>query len=153
MPHVGERVPLPGDGEPDDDAVAAAVASASAAALEADVDRLLAEHSAELQAIERALRATIRAAFPAAVEQVDFGNRLIAFGRSMKMRGLLFAIIAHGSWVNLQLADGAVLPDPAGLIEGTGKRIRHVKIRSVEGASSPAVVALVDAQLAARPEG
>jgi hypothetical protein len=71
----------------------------------------------------------------------------------MKMRGLLFAIIAHQSWVNLQLADGAVLPDPDGLIEGTGKRIRHVKIRSVEEASSPAVVAVIEAQLAARPEG
>ena len=125
---------------------------AADAALEADVDRLLAEHAPELQAIERALRATIRAAFPDAIEQVDFGNKLIAFGRSMKIRGLLFAIIAHKSWVNLQLADGADLPDPDGLVEGTGKRIRHVKIRSVEAASSAPVVALIQAQLAARPE-
>lgn len=155
MPHVGERrEPLPGDGEPDPEARGAAEsAAASVAALEADVDRLLAEHPAELQAIERALRVTIRSAFPAAVEQVDFGNKLIAFGRSMRMRDLLFAIIAHTSWVNLQLADGADLPDPAGLVEGTGKRIRHVKIRSVEAASSAPIVALIDAQLAARPEG
>jgi hypothetical protein len=141
VPHVGElRAPRPGD-----DPVAVA--------LEADVDRLLAEHSAELQAIERALRATIRTAFPDAIEQVDFANKLIAFGRSMKIRGLLFAIIAHKTHVNLQLADGANLQDPDGLIEGTGKRIRHVKIRSVEAASSAGVVAIVHAQLAARPEG
>ena len=119
--------------------------------LDAQVSRLLAEHPPELQAIERALRVTIRAAVPAAVEQVDFGNKLIAFGRSMKMRGLLFAIIAHKAHVNLQLADGALLADPAGLIEGTGKRIRHVKIRSVAEATAPAVLALIDAQLAARP--
>jgi hypothetical protein len=150
MPHVGERrEPLPGDGAPDPDTVAAAEARAT---VEADVDRLLGEHPADLQAIERALRATIRGAFPEAVEQVDFGNKLIAFGRSMKMRGLLFAIIAHKTWVNLQLADGADLPNPNGLIEGTGKRIRHVKIRSVEQASSPAVLALIHAQLAARPD-
>jgi hypothetical protein len=123
------------------------------APLEADVDKLLGEHSPELQAIERALRTTIRRELPDAVEQVDFGNKLIAFGRSMKMRGLLFAIIAHKTWVNLQLADGAVLPDPDGLIEGTGKRIRHIKIRSVEAASSAPVVAAIRAQLAARPEG
>ena len=141
MPHVGElRAPRPGE-DPD------------AAALEADVDRLVSEHPPELQAIERALRATIRAAFPGAIEQVDFANKLIAFGRSMRIRGLLFAIIAHKSHVNLQLADGAALPDPEGLIEGTGKRIRHVKIRTVEAASSPAVVSIVAAQLAARPEG
>jgi hypothetical protein len=128
------------------------VASASPADLEADVDKLLGEHSPQLEAIERTLRATIRREFPDAVEQVDFGNKLIAFGRSMKMRGLLFAIIAHTTWVNLQLADGAELPDLDGVIEGTGKRIRHIKIRSVEAASSAPVVAAIRAQLAARPE-
>jgi hypothetical protein len=122
------------------------------AGVEADVAKLLAEHPPEQQAIEHALRATIRREFPGAVEQVDFGNKLIAFGRSMKMRGLLFALIAHKSWVNLQLADGAELPDPNGLIEGTGKRIRHIKIRSVADASSPAVVAAIRAQLAARTD-
>jgi hypothetical protein len=152
MPHVGEhREPVPGDdpGAGDEDEEAAA----ARARLEADVDRLLAEHTAELQAIERALRSTIRGEAPDLVEQVDFGNKLIAFGRSMQMRGLLFAIIAHQTWVNLQLADGADLPDPDGVIEGTGKRIRHVKIRSVEAASSDAVVAAIRAQLAARPVG
>jgi hypothetical protein len=121
--------------------------------LEADVAQLLAEHPPEQQAIEQALRASIRGEFPGAVEQVDFGNKLIAFGRSMKMRGLLFAIIAHKSWVNLQLADGADLPDPGGLVEGTGKRIRHIKIRTVADASSPGVRAAMRAQLAARPDG
>lgn len=147
MPHVGEkRVPPPGD-EGGRDA-----AALEAAAREADIDRLLSEHGVELQAIERALRATIEGELPGVVVQVDFGNKLIAFGRTMKTRGLLFAIIAHQSWINLQLADGADLPDPDALIEGTGKRIRHVKIRTVEAASSPAVVAVIRAQLAARPE-
>jgi hypothetical protein len=125
---------------------------AADAAVEADVAKLLAEHPPEQQAIEHALRATIRREFPGAVEQVDFGNKLIAFGRSMKMRGLLFALIAHKSWVNLQLADGAELPDPNGLIEGTGKRIRHIKIRSIGDASSPAVIDAIRAQLAARTD-
>src|SRR3954469_10909830 len=128
-----------------------AMSGDAASGLEADVDRLLSEHSPELQAIERALRATIRREVPDAVEQVDFGNKLIAFGRSMKMRGLLFAIIAHASWVNLQLADGVDLPDPNGIIEGSGKRIRHIKVRSVDAASSEPIVAAIRAQLAARP--
>jgi hypothetical protein len=128
-------------------------AAGSPSDLESDVARLLAEHPPELQAVEHALRAAIRREFPAAVEQVDFGNKLIAFGRSMKMRGLLFAIIAHKSWVNLQLADGGNLPNPDGRIEGTGKRIRHIKVPSVEDASSAPVLAAIRAQLAARPDG
>ncbi|MBA2718851.1 MAG: DUF1801 domain-containing protein [Chloroflexi bacterium] len=119
--------------------------------IEVEVDRLLGDIPPEIQAICRALRATIRSEVPKAVEQVDFGNRLIAFGRSMKMAGLLFAIIPHGSWVNLQLADGVDLADPDGLIEGTGKRIRHVKVRSIEEASSAPLLAIVRAQLAMRP--
>ena len=153
MPHVGERAPLPGDEVPVPETRVAVETDAARAAVDTDVDRLLGEHPAEIQAIERALRAAIRAAFPEAVEQVDFGNKLIAFGRSMKIRGLLFAVIAHQSWVNLQLADGVDLPDPDGLVEGTGKRVRHVKIRSVEQASSRRVLRLIEAQLAARPEG
>ena len=139
MPHV-ERL---GGGGSDTDG--------AAAQLEADVERLLADRPPEIQAIARALRATVRAAFPEAIESVDFPDRLIAFGRSDRMRGLLFAIVAHASWVNLQLADGADLPDPTGIVEGTGKRIRHVKVRSVEQAASEPVVAIIQAQLAARP--
>jgi hypothetical protein len=49
--------------------------------------------------------------------------------------------------VNLQLADGVDLPDPKGLIEGTGKRIRHVKVRSVEAARSAEIKTVIEAQL------
>ena len=53
------------------------------------------------------------------------------------MRDFCFAIIPHKAHVNLQLADGVDLPNPDGRIEGTGKRIRHVKVRSVEDARAP----------------
>ncbi len=68
----------------------------------------------------------------------------------MTMRGLLFAVIPHRGWVNLQLADGAVLPNVDGLVEGTGKRIRHVKLRSPAMARDPRVVALIRAEIAIR---
>jgi hypothetical protein len=84
------------------------------------------------------------------VVRFDPGNRLLAVGRDMSMKGLLFAVIPHASWVNLQLADGAELADPGGLVEGTGKRIRHVKVRSPEMARDRRVRDLVSAQLAAR---
>ena len=88
--------------------------------------------------------------FPGAVESFDRGDGLLAFGTGGSMRDLLFAIIPHSSQVNLQLADGVDLPDPDGRIEGTGKRIRHVKIRSVEDARAPWVRATIAAQVAHR---
>ena len=113
-------------------------------------DDLLARHTPEVQATARALEALIRKELPQVVVDFDAGNRLLGFGRSMRMRDLLFAVIPHGGWVNLQLADGALLPNEDGLIEGTGKRIRHVKVRSAEMAARPRLREIVRAQLEAR---
>ena len=122
----------------------------ASAVVDADVETLLEPQSPVVAETARALRTAITAAFPEAVETVDFPNRLIAIGLSMKTRDLMFAIAPHSTHVNLQLADGIDLPDPDGLIEGTGKRIRHVKVRSVEAVASPALRAIVDAQIALR---
>ena len=116
--------------------------------IDAGFDRILEGNAPDVIATAHALRAAVKSAMPDVVEQVDFGNGLLAFGRSMVMRDLLFAIIPHKSHVNLQLADGADLPNTDGSIEGTGKRIRHVKVRSVEAATSPAVRNAIDAQIA-----
>lgn len=116
--------------------------------VDAGFDRILEGNAPDVVATAHALRAAVKAAMPEVVEQVDFGNGLLALGRSMAMRDLLFAVIPHKAHVNLQLADGVDLPNPEDLIEGTGKRIRHVKVRSVEAARSSAVRAAIDAQIA-----
>jgi hypothetical protein len=112
-------------------------------------DQNLASHAPDVQAAARALEAIIREELPDVVVQYDPGNGLLAFGRSMKMRDLLFALIPHAGWVNLQLADGALLPNPDGRIEGTGKKIRHIKVRTAEAAADPRVREAIRAQLAA----
>ncbi len=117
--------------------------------VDAQLDELLSTSAPEIAAVARALRSVIAEALPGRTEQVDLGNRLLAIGRSVKMRDLLFAVIPHGAHVNLQLADGVDLPNPDGLIEGTGKRIRHIKVRSVEAARSSGVRAAIDAEIAA----
>jgi hypothetical protein len=113
-------------------------------------DENLTSHTPEVQAAARALEAIIRSEQPDLVIQYDPGNGLLAFGRSMKMSDLLFALIPHAGWVNLQLADGALLPNPDGLIEGTGKRIRRVKVRSMSASAEPRIREVVRAQLGQR---
>ena len=48
-------------------------------------------------------------------------------------------------YVNFGFFFGVGLPDPSGLIQGEGKRIRHVKIYTIEQAKDPALVKLVEA--------
>lgn len=110
-------------------------------------DENLASHTPDVQAAARALEAVIREALLDVVVQYDPGNGLLAFGRSMKMRDLLFALIPHAGWVNLQLVDGALLPNPDGLIEGTGKKIRHIKVRTAQSAHDERLIDAVRAQV------
>src|SRR5262245_3804412 len=45
----------------------------------------------------------------------------IGFGTDAGYKGLYFTVAAHRAHVTLGIARGASLPDPAGLMEGTGK--------------------------------
>ena len=98
----------------------------------------------------RALRLTVLSELPGAIEWFDPGNRLLAIGTRRSMVNLLFAIIPHTSHVNLQLVDGVDLPNPAGRIEGTGRRARHIKARTLDDVQSPWMQAAIVAQFAHR---
>ncbi len=52
---------------------------------------------------------------------------------------------AFTSHVNIGFFHGADLADPAGLLEGTGKYMRHVKLRPESDVDATALVKLVDA--------
>ncbi|HWT51475.1 MAG TPA: DUF1801 domain-containing protein [Caulobacter sp.] len=52
------------------------------------------------------------------------------------------AFAAHAS---IGFHEGASLPDPAGLLEGSGKRMRHVKLRWGRPVDAAALVALITA--------
>ena len=115
-------------------------------------DRYLETERPGVAAVARALRATVIAGFPGAVETFDPADGLLAIGQGRSMRAFRFAIIPHTAHVNLQLADGVDLPNPDGRIQGTGKRVRHVKVRSEADASSDWIRRVVAAQVAFRSD-
>ena len=54
----------------------------------------------------------------------------------------------YAAHVNLGFHRGAELPDPAGLLEGSGKRMRHVKLKPGDEVDGNALNALIDAAYA-----
>lgn len=56
--------------------------------------------------------------------------------------GYVNAFTAH---VNVGFFIGALLPDPSGLLEGSGKRMRHVKLKPGRDVDSDALRALIKA--------
>jgi hypothetical protein len=120
---------------------------------ESAVDQLLMTRDPRVRDIAVRLRALVLEVMPGAVEQVDPPDGLIAYGTGARLGEQVFAIVPHAVHVNLQFADGVDLPDPAGLLEGTGKRVRHVKNRSPADAERPALRQLLATAVARRRAG
>ena len=104
-----------------------------------------------LRPVLAALRDVVLGVHPEACEVVRLGDRAATYGVGpRKMIDGYAYLMPHRAWVNLGFYQGAALPDPDGLLEGTGKKLRHVKLRTRAEAGRPAVRALVAAALAER---
>ena len=105
-----------------------------------DVGQFFDESSQEVAAIARAARRLVLDIRPNAVETLDRGNRILGYATGPRARKDMWAGVApHAHHVNLQLANGALIDDPAEIIEGTGKRVRHIRLRSTEDVGRPEV--------------
>ena len=56
----------------------------------------------------------------------------IGYGTSERLGDGIFHIAVYAKGANLGFNDGASLDDPKGILEGSGNRIRHIKIRKPE---------------------
>jgi hypothetical protein len=117
-------------------------------------DELLAGVAPDLVAIAWRLREMILEVDPGAVETVRLGDNAATFGVGpRKMTDGYAYIMPRRGYVNLGFYQGASLADPGRLLEGTGKGLRHVKVRSLAEVARPEVRALVAAALARRKGG
>lgn len=114
------------------------------------VEPLLAKQTATARALIQALRALIRQMVPNAIESVNMGWEVVLFSTSEKMKDTILAILPRAEYVNVQFYDGTVLPDPGRRLEGTGKRLRHVKVRRVEDTQDAQLRALIEAAVKLR---
>lgn len=116
-------------------------------------DDLLLITKEQLRPVVKALRELVFEVDPDACEVVRLGDRAATYGIGpRKMLDGYVYILPHGRWVNLGFYQGVELADAEGLLEGTGAKLRHVKVRSLEDAGSPALRALVENALARRKD-
>lgn len=104
-----------------------------------------------LRPVMERLRALILKVHPEAYEVVRLRERAASYGcgpRKM-IEGYAY-IMPFRSWVNLGFFRGTSLPDPGGRLQGTGAKLRHVKVRSIEDAERKDVRHLVEEAYAER---
>lgn len=114
-------------------------------------DDLLEITEAPLRPVVKALRALVFEIDPNACEVVRLGDRAATYGVGPgRMADGYAYILPHRRWVNLGFYRGADLADPDALLEGTGAKMRHVKVRSLEDAGRTALRTLIEDACAAR---
>jgi hypothetical protein len=89
----------------------------------AEFQEILRNKSALVAELALRLRELVIAAAPGIREQVRNGYAI--YGRDE----VALAITVHKAHVNLQFYYGTSVSDPDGLLEGEGKRLRHVTLR------------------------
>ncbi len=103
---------------------------------------LLARHADHIIAIAEALRGTVRAALPDAIERVRPGWRLIGYDVPVGRRTAYCCFVwAEPEHVHLGFEHGVLLADPRGALQGRGvtKRVRWLTFTSVRGTDGPEV--------------
>jgi hypothetical protein len=107
------------------------------------IDRWMNEHAGELGAIARQWFEVMR-------ERGDEVRELLHDGCPVACLGdVPFGYVnVFTSHVNVGFFQGAALPDPAGLLQGAGKFMRHVKLRPGAATNAAALRSLIEAAYA-----
>jgi len=121
------------------------MSSMSDAATERRIAGFVDKYAPEIAAQLRDARQRLRAQFPQGVEMVfDNYNALVfGIGASAQSRDSFISIAGYPKWVTLFFLNGADLHDPEGLLEGAGKQVRGIRLKTPADMDTPAVVALI----------
>src|SRR5258708_19583244 len=97
----------------------------------------------EVQAISRILRALMGNTMPEAHEILVAKDNYLGYAFNESIRDRICYICLLKEYVRFGFDFGGYLHDPEQLLVGTGKRMRHIKVRTVQEANHPTLKSLV----------
>ena len=101
--------------------------------------------------IAHKLRQLIQDVHPETVEVVRLGDRAATYGIGpRKMKEGYCYIMPQKDRINFGFFKGASLNDPSGLLEGTGKALRHIKVHNLEMVDDENIRNLIEQAVAER---
>ena len=111
------------------------------------LDGFIAKFSPEIAAMTNAVLKKMRKRYPTAQVLVydNYNALAIGFGPSEKAGEAIFSIAVYPKWVSLFFLQAKGVPDPEGLLKGSGNVARHVVLGSPNDLEIPAIVAMMEA--------
>jgi hypothetical protein len=119
------------------------------ARLDACIDRFTPAVAAQ----GRAVLAWLDARLPGAIRLVydNYNALAVAYAAGEKLATVALSVAFYPRWVSLFFMMGTQLPDPAGLLSGSGGKMRHIRIDDLALLDDPALADLLGAALALSP--
>jgi hypothetical protein len=99
--------------------------------MQSEFELFLLDYPEPVKLISKQLREIILFELPEIKEMVDKSSKIIAYGASDKYANLVCAIAPYPKYVNLMFSRGASMPDPDGILKGTGKKARHIRVEEM----------------------
>ena len=106
-----------------------------------DITHLLNNFDEDIAELTKSLCDFVKHHCPDAEEKIQLGWKVVTY----ECNTVFCAVAPHRQWINLQFHHGAHLKDSLGMLEGAGKSMRHVKIRSLEDINSDILTLLTAA--------
>jgi hypothetical protein len=109
----------------------------------------IAKFAPEMAARIRAARKQMRKHIPQALELVydNYNFFVIGYGPNEKAGDAIFSLAAQAKGLSLCFLQGAGLPDPRGLLRGSGNIVRNIRLDSAATLERSDVCALIDIAL------
>src|SRR5260221_9621279 len=96
--------------------------------LDKKIDAFLSQYNEEIYTRSLRLREVVIENLPGIIEQLDVPARMVGYCYGQRYVDLICMIIPSKKGLKLGFNRGVDLPDPQGLLEGTGKISRYVEI-------------------------
>jgi hypothetical protein len=110
-------------------------------------------YSPEVARVARAARSKLRRLVPGTLELVydNYNALVIGFGPTDRASDAVLSIALYPRWVSLFFLQGAGLPDPSGLLRGSGSRVRNIVVDEPSRLDTAAVRQLIEEAVARNP--
>ena len=112
-------------------------------------EEVLESFSSEAQVLADRARRRLLKLLPAAEETVDPTAAVLSYGYGPGYRGMICTLLLSKSGVKIGFVNGAELPDPARLLEGSGKKHKYIQLKTASDLKRSSVKLLVEAAHAA----
>lgn len=99
-----------------------------------------------IRACRKALRERLLGAFELVYDNYNFF--VIGYGPTERPSDAVLSLAARAGGLSLCFLQGAKLPDPSGVLQGSGTQTRFIRVESAADLKQPAVEALIKATLA-----